>query len=68
VVRQRKYKKARLLRHKYPFILVLMRSSNEKGELLLIVMNQEWHQLSLKGIYEVFDERGDIEHFLRFAR
>ena len=59
---------------RYPFILVRIRLYNSTGELAysqplwLLVMGEKRNTLSLLDIHTAYNQRFDIEHFIRFGK
>lgn len=59
---------------RYPFSLVRIRLYNSKGELAcphplwVLVMGKKRGTLSLLDIYTAYNQRYDIEHFIRFGK
>jgi hypothetical protein len=60
--------------HLYPFTLVRIRLYNPKGELAypqplwVLVMGEKRKMLSLLDIHSAYNQRFDIEHFIRFGK
>jgi hypothetical protein len=60
--------------HCFPFTLILIRLYNSRGELAylrplwLLVMGEKRNTLSLLDIHSAYNQRFDIEHFIRFGK